>query len=429
MISKGSSDSKLNRIKSIERKIDQKKADRVFFIKEKPNTLNQDWRGVIKELDDSIKQLNQQLTTLKKTSSKSKTNSSDKSASSTRKSINAIKELKQTKKFLVNMKENVSDIDKDIIKNKEILKRKLTKLNKDIDESLKSLEEIRKLNPGVDLSVYLRDLEISIKKAKELDDIIKDIGPKSKSESKPKPKSKSKSKLKYHPKSEYGDWSQVIYELQQRHPRLGDIPLTWYQANPDGNCFFISVDAVLRSDRNVYNVYKKSAKLLRINVIKSMNSLLGENAGIAFEMNSNLPPDFGRLSAAPSSVTQTLLENYKRYMSQDSSWAGQLELTMTSKLLKRPIIVFYNNSNPPTIVWHDERHQVPYRNNSQLRGEPAPIILGHIPKSGNSGGIHYIYALYELTGSLKKKKKKKNKKKDKITKKRKLKEKRTKRKF
>ena len=39
-------------------------------------------------------------------------------------------------------------------------------------------------------------------------------------------------------KQEYGDWSQVIYELQQRHPRLGNIPLTWYQGNPDGNCFF-----------------------------------------------------------------------------------------------------------------------------------------------------------------------------------------------
>ena len=159
MIKTGRSDSKLKRIKSVERKIEQKKADRSFFIKEKPNTLNQDWRGVIKELDDSIKQLNQELTKLKKTSSRSK--SKDKSASSTRKSINAIKELKQTKKFLMDMKENVSDIDKDIIKNKEILKRKLTKLNKDIDESLKSIEEIRKLNPGVDLSVYLRDLEIS----------------------------------------------------------------------------------------------------------------------------------------------------------------------------------------------------------------------------------------------------------------------------
>ena len=156
-----------------------------------------------------------------------------------------------------------------------------------------------------------------------------------------------------------------------------------------------------------------------------MDSLLGENAGIAYEMNSQLPPDFGRLSVAPSSVTSTLLDNYKRYMRQDSTWAGQLELTMTSRLLNRPIIVFYNNSNPPTIIWHDERHQCPYRNNSQLRGEPAPIILGHIPKSGDSGGIHYIYALYELTGSLKKKRKKK----DKITKKRKLKEKRTKRKF
>lgn len=407
MVRRGGSDSRLRRIKSVERKIEQKKADRVFFIKEKPNTLNQDWRGVIKDLDDSIKQLNQELTKLKKTPSKSK----DKSASSTRKSINAIKELKLTKKFLMDMKENVSDIDKDIIKNKEILKRKLTKLNKDIDESLKSLEEIRKLNPGVDLSVYLQDLEISIKKAKEIDDIIKDSN---KSNSKPK----SKSKPKYHPKYEYGDWSQVIYELQQRHPRLGDIPLTWYQANPDGNCFFISVDGVLRNDRNVYNVYKNSARILRKRVVDSMDTLLGENAGIAYEMNSQLPPDFGRLSVAPSSVTSTLLKNYKRYMTQDSSWAGQLELNMTSRILNRPIIVFYNNSNPPTIIWHDERHQCPYRNNSQLRGEPVPIILGHIPKSGNTGGIHYIYALYENVGSLKKRKNTKKKKntKRKITK-------------
>ena len=61
MIKTGRSDSKLKRIKSVERKIEQKKADRSFFIKEKPNTLNQDWRGVIKELDDSIKQLNQDI--------------------------------------------------------------------------------------------------------------------------------------------------------------------------------------------------------------------------------------------------------------------------------------------------------------------------------------------------------------------------------
>ena len=128
---------------------------------------------------------------------------------------------------------------------------------------------------------------------------------------------------------------------------------------------------------------------------------------------------------APSSVTSTLLDNYKRYMRQDSTWAGQLELTMTSRLLNRPIIVFYNNSNPPTIIWHDERHQCPYRNNSQLRGEPAPIILGR-PKSGDSGGIHYIYMLYMNLLDVAKKKKKK---KDKITKREKLKEKRTKRKF
>jgi hypothetical protein len=228
---------------------------------------------------------------------------------------------------------------------------------------------------------------------------------KSKSKPKPKPKPKPKSKSKVKPKKpEYGEWSHIIYELQLRHSKLGNTPLTWYQANPDGNCFFISVDASLRGDKNVHEVYKKSAKTLRKNIVDSMDSLLGENVAIAFEMNYQLPPGFGRLSTAPSSVTSVLLNNYKKYMSHHNTWAGQIELTLTAKLLKRPIIVFYNNNNPATIIWHDDRHQCSYKNNSQFRGEPEPIILGHIPKSGSEGGIHYVYALYESKGSLKKNK-------------------------
>lgn len=224
-----------------------------------------------------------------------------------------------------------------------------------------------------------------------------------------KSKSKPKSKPKYYLKSEYGDWSQIIYELQKRHSKIGNIPITWYQAKPDGNCFFISVDGALRKDKNVHNVYKNSAKSLRRNVVDSMDSLLGGDAGIAFEMNHQLPHDYGRASA-PSTVTMSLLNNYKKYMSQHYTWAGQIELTLTSKLLKRPIIVFYNNSNPPTIIWYDGRHQNLFKNISQLRGEPEPIILGHIPKSGSEGGIHYVYALYESNGSLKKKNKTKKRK-------------------
>ena len=225
-----------------------------------------------------------------------------------------------------------------------------------------------------------------------------------------KPKSKQKSKPKYHLKSEYGEWSQVIYELQNRHSKIGNKLLTWYQAKPDGNCFFIAVDGAIRKDKNVHNVYKNSAKILRRNVVESMDSLLGGDAGIAFEMNHQLPLNFGRISTAPSSVTPNLLNNYKKYMSQHYTWAGQIELTLTAELLKRPIIVFYNNSNPPTIIWHDDRHQNPYKNITQLRGEPEPIILGHIPKSGSEGGIHYVYALYESNDSLKKKNKTKKRK-------------------
>ena len=223
-------------------------------------------------------------------------------------------------------------------------------------------------------------------------------------------KSKHKSKPKYHLNSEYGDWSQVIYELQNRHSKIGNKLLTWYQAKPDGNCFFISVDGAIRKDKDVHNIYKNSAKILRRKIVDSMESLLGGDAGIAFEMNHQLPPKFGRLSTAPSSVTPSLLNNYKKYMSQHYTWAGQIELTLTAKLLKRPIIVFYNNRNPPTIIWYDGRHQNPYKNISQLRGEPEPIILGHIPKSGSEGGIHYVYALYENIGSIKKKNKTKKRK-------------------
>ena len=233
---------------------------------------------------------------------------------------------------------------------------------------------------------------------------------KSKSKLKYNHKSKHTSKPKYYLNSEYGDWSQVIYELQNRHSKIGNKLLTWYQAKPDGNCFFISVDGSIRKDKNVHNLYKNSAKLLRRNVVDSMDSLLGGDAGIAFEMNHQLPPKFGRLSTAPSSVTGELLNNYKKYMSQHYTWAGQIELILTAKLLKRPIIVFYNNSNPPTIIWYDGRHQCSFKNISQLKGEPEPIILGHIPKSVSEGGIHYVYALYENNGSIKKKNKNKKRK-------------------
>ena len=401
------------KIKSIMDRIERKKADQAYFTKEK----HKGWQNAVADLEYSIENLTLELNT--RNSIKDIKNKSN----SLHNSIEGIKKLKQMKLSLIEKEvSDVSYIDEEIGKLEQILRKKLKKINEAIK---RSGEE------GTDPITLRRMIHTS----DVINEVINDDDSKSKhtvvSKSKSKPKhtavSKSKSKPKSGYKHEYGDWSQVIYELQQRHPRLGDIPLTWYQANPDGNCFFISVDAVLRNDRNVHNVYKNSARILRNRVVDSMDSLLGENAAIAYEMNSQLPPDFGRLSVAPSSVTSTLLKNYKRYMTQDSSWAGQLELTMSSRILNRPIIVFYNNSNSPTIIWHDERHQCPYRNNSQLSGEPEPIILGHIPKTGTGPGKHYIYALYErVGGSLKKKKNKTKKRKN--TKRKNTKRKNTKRK-
>ena len=129
-------------------------------------------------------------------------------------------------------------------------------------------------------------------------------------------------------------------------------------------------------------------------IVNSMDSLLGENAGIAYE-HPQLPPDFGRLSVAPSSVTSTLLDNYKRCICVKTLQFGrQLELTMTSRLLNRPIIVFYNNSNP-TIIWHDYYlHQCPYRNNSQLKYVLQRLLYWVTFLKVVTVEVYIIYMLY-----------------------------------
>jgi len=127
-------------------------------------------------------------------------------------------------------------------------------------------------------------------------------------------------------------------------------------------------------------------------------------------MNDALPPSI-RLDEAPPTVTYQLLGKYKYHMSLASSWAGQIELTLAARILGRPVMVFYNNTNNPTIVWHDQRHQTIYKDNKQLRGEPMPLVLGHIPSSTTrKGGVHYIYALFRNSAALKKKKKTRHKK-------------------
>ena len=88
-----------------------------------------------------------------------------------------------------------------------------------------------------------------------------------------------------------------------------------------------------------------------------------------------------------------------------------ISLHFTNKKVHFVCTVFYNNNNPGTIVWHDERHEENYRDNSQFRGGPVPIILGHIPPAGQGTGVHYIYALFDNEiGSFRKKKQTKRKK-------------------
>jgi hypothetical protein len=206
--------------------------------------------------------------------------------------------------------------------------------------------------------------------------------------------------------SKYGRWEGSIRGIQDKHPTLGNIPLTWYQANPDGGCFFISVDAAINNKKNVHSTHGQGAKYLRSIIVNSMDKLLGKDQATAFEMFDSLPYEFG---PAPSRVTRELLNKYKKYMSSYNTWAGEIELKLMAEYLQKPIIIFYNNYNPGTIIWHDARHQENFSDNSQFRGGPIPIILGHIPPAGSGTGVHYIYALFNESGSIKKKKQTKKK--------------------
>ena len=280
------------------------------------------------------------------------------------------------------------------------------------------MEEIKRIIPDADFTPYLKELKHILKKAKELDEVLKDEVNDEVLKDPVKDRVKDsvndevlKDAVLKDRFSVYGKWSNVIQRVQQLHPSLGNIPLTWYQAAPDGNCFFIAVDAANREDTVAHDVYKNTAKRFRADIVNAMDSLIGQGAAMSFEMNDVLPPSI-RLDVAPPTVTYPLLRKYKYHMSRASSWAGQIELTLGARLLKRPIIVFYNNTTRPTIVWHDQRHQTIYKDNKQLRGEPIPLVLGHIPSSASGqGGVHYIYALFRNSAALKKKKKKKKNKK------------------
>ena len=63
--------------------------------------------------------------------------------------------------------------------------------------------------------------------------------------------------------SEYGGWADSIRRMQEKHPTVGGRPITWYQATPDGSCFFIAVEAVLNRRTNVHNRRLASANQLR----------------------------------------------------------------------------------------------------------------------------------------------------------------------
>ena len=298
------------------------------------------------------------------------------------------------------MKQDVKDVNKDLDYGVELLQKKMNKFKKEFNEGILSFKEIKKIAPIEDtkkMKENLKKIRTSIKKIEKFLQSLKGLD-----------KATKPTKKYGNPNiSKYGRWEDSIRGIQDKHPSLGNIPLTWYQAKPDGGCFFISVDASINNKKNVHSTHGQGAKYLRHIIVNSMDKLLGKDQATAFEMFDSLP---GELGEAPPIVTRELLNKYKKYMSSYNTWAGEIELKLMAEYLKRPIIIFYNNHNPATIIWHDKRHQENYNDNSQFRGGPVPIILGHVPPAGSGTGVHYIYALFNESGSLKKKKQTKRKK-------------------
>lgn len=201
--------------------------------------------------------------------------------------------------------------------------------------------------------------------------------------------------------SPYGKYTQSIQAMQQEYPDVGGHPITWYQATPNGSCFFISVDAAMRKLKNAHTGHSEGAKQLRRDVVEYIPNFVktsNPNA-LAFEMADILPSDILPSDIDPSAgITKELLSAYQAYMSQDSSWAGQIEVTIAAKLIKRPILIYKLNSpqDRGNIYWYDGRNTQNFTGEYSQFGNDEPIILGHINSSVHSGhGTHYIYALFD----------------------------------
>ena len=201
------------------------------------------------------------------------------------------------------------------------------------------------------------------------------------------------------------NYSTPIREMQKRHPNLGNNEMIWYQSNPDGNCLFIAIDASLRNDTNVYKYYKGSAGSVRKTIAQNIKDLLGKGPGIANEMNQALPKP-SMIFPNPKKVTPELMDRYNKHIRERGAWGGEIEIMLAAKIYKRPIIIYYNNENPPRIFWHDGREEENYTDYSQIENEPQPIILGYISASysvykqghrlygdSKNDNNHYIYAL------------------------------------
>ena len=145
----------------------------------------------------------------------------------------------------------------------------------------------------------------------------------------------------------------------------------------DGSCYFHAVTGFLEMEKLVKNkktYYKKgNAKDLR----KKIVNWLRNHTNFKYPNGLTIKDDIE--DELQNNPNLNSISDYLQYMSKESSYAGQIEITATANLLNRSIRVY--------ILKNGQYHSVGL--GYQIRNSKDDITLFHNMKPGKSKGNHF----------------------------------------
>ena len=399
--------SKNELMQELQKKLNDTRANLEYFKKEGLQKKVNQLAIEIKTMDANINKLTRSVS---RSSRGSRGSLGSNDPSSVSRLIEQLDTLNKSKQTILELGADITSLDKDIIDITNQLRIKLPLLKTDL-QGLTSLPDIAGMTNEQRKQIQTRSIKLN-KSIGKIEAILKSIkqtqkSSKAKKSSKKSSKkvksSKMTSKIENPNMSEYGGWADSIRRMQEKHPTVGGRPITWYQATPDGSCFFIAVEAALNRRTNVHNRRLKEADELRKGVVASMDQYKDarNDFGAAAEMFIQLNGDIPGVDL-PTSINDELLRDYKKHMSKSGSYAGEIELKLVLDIINRPILIFkLDPRDKGRIKFPSSGYAGEEQNfNPALEGFPQfngvrPIILGHIAASPEDEPNHYIYALFD----------------------------------